>query len=591
MDKCGNNQLDLLPRPRVCELTGRLVDRSVLRRVTTQIDSGRMKHEQGYRVRITEDGVEVVAHDDAGLFYARQTLRQIEDNNAGRVPCCVINDWPDFKTRGYLLDISRDRVPKLSTLFAIIDRLAEWKINQLHLYVEHTIAYRGHDPIWRDSSPLTFEELDIIERYCREKYIDLVPCQNLFGHLHRWLTVDGYKHLAECPDGWDTPWGYRSDEPFSLNPGDPGSMELVKDLVGQLAPRSGSTYFNIGCDETMDIGQGKSREVCERYGRGKVYLDFLTKICRETQRFGKTPMFWGDVVLHHPELAGDLPADAILLNWGYEGDHPFMAQSRQFRDAGVRQYVCPGTSSWCSLTGRGENAIVNLRAAAEGGLAHQAEGYLVTDWGDYGHWQPFVLSWPGLAYGASIAWAYDANAARTDPAQALNVHLFKDKTGLFGRALWDLSNLYLDAGVLVQNATWWFNFLRSPGKTFTGGPWDALGVADAERVLARLATIQGMVDQARPGYDNPALLTRELNWSIGMTRWVCERVREGVALNGTTPAEWRASAGPGVRSAFEELVAEYKALWLRRCRPGGLVDSQAKLSGVMRMREESSVDV
>ena len=34
-------------------------------------------------------------------------------------------------------------------------RLAEWKINQVFLYTEHTFAYEGHETVWKDADPLT----------------------------------------------------------------------------------------------------------------------------------------------------------------------------------------------------------------------------------------------------------------------------------------------------------------------------------------------------------------------------------------------------------------------------------------------------
>ena len=36
--------------------------------------------------------------------------------------------------------------------------------------------------------------------------------------------------------------------------------------------------FNVGCDETFDLGLGKSKAECERRGKERVYLDFLLKI-------------------------------------------------------------------------------------------------------------------------------------------------------------------------------------------------------------------------------------------------------------------------------------------------------------------------
>src|ERR1700722_1905608 len=98
-------------------------------------------------------------------------------------------------------------------------------------------------------------------------------------------------------------------------------------------------------------------------------------------------MFWGDIIIHQPDLIGELPNDVIALEWGYEADHPFDKEGKCFADAGVPYYVCPGTSGWCSIAGRTDNAMCNLKSAAENGLRHGAVGYLNTDWGDHGHLQ------------------------------------------------------------------------------------------------------------------------------------------------------------------------------------------------------------
>ena len=184
-------QKRMLPRPRSCNWSGRSVDRAVFRKVSRRIDPGLVEHEQGYRIRLAEDGVDIFAHDPAGMFYAGQTLEQIEVLSGHDVPCGEIDDWPDFKVRGYLLDICRDRVPSLSMLCSIIDKLASWKINQLQLYTEHTIAYRGHEAVWSKSSALTFDDLQVLERYCRDKYIDLVP-------LSEYVRT----HAAMADSGW-----------------------------------------------------------------------------------------------------------------------------------------------------------------------------------------------------------------------------------------------------------------------------------------------------------------------------------------------------------------------------------------------------
>lgn len=91
---------------------------------------------------------------------------------------------------------SRDKVPTMSTLYDLIDQLSDWKINQIQLYIEHTFAYRGHDIVWKDSSPFTGEEILQLDRFCKERFIELVPNQNSFGHMHRWLCHDKYRSLS-----------------------------------------------------------------------------------------------------------------------------------------------------------------------------------------------------------------------------------------------------------------------------------------------------------------------------------------------------------------------------------------------------------
>ena len=229
-------------------------------------------HPQGYVLTISAAGTKIDAADPAGAFYAQQTLAQLKRQFPDRLPFLTIEDWPDFPVRGIMLDISRDKVPTMQTLFALIDKFAELKINQLQLYTEHTFAYRDHEISWKDASPMTGDEIRLLDLYCRERFIDLVPNQNSFGHLERWLKHPQYSHLAEAPDGFVFPWGRRMESGFSLNPLDPRSIGFVEKLFDELLPNFSSKLFNVGCDETFDIGQGRSEsEVKSRGASGFIW--------------------------------------------------------------------------------------------------------------------------------------------------------------------------------------------------------------------------------------------------------------------------------------------------------------------------------
>ncbi len=394
--------MHLLPQPRLIKYTRGTCPSSTLPGIAIDLS---VDHPQGYRLQITPSEIEIAARSQTGVFYAQQTLKQLRSQSRDALPCLEIHDWPDFPVRGVMLDISRDKVPTLTTLFSLIDLLADWKINQLQLYTEHTFAYSAHRTVWQNASPLTGADIQLLDAYCRQRFIDLVPNQNSFGHMERWLRHAEYSHLAEAPDGAETPWGFRWQGPFSLCPTDPRTIDFLAGLYQELLPHFTSRLFNAGCDETFDIGQGRSKSECDRLGVHRVYLNFIQRVNRLAESNNKQMMFWGDVILHQPQLIAELPGNVIALEWGYEANHPFDQEGAAFAAAGIPYYVCPGTSTWNSITGRTDNAIANLKSAARSGQRHGAIGYLITDWGDNGHLQYQPTSYLGFLAGEPIAGA------------------------------------------------------------------------------------------------------------------------------------------------------------------------------------------
>ena len=125
--------------------------------VSLQVDPAACAHAQGYVLDISPEGISIVGGDDAGLYYGIHTACQWVMQAKDAIPCVHIEDWPDFPKRGVMLDISRDKIPTIETMYALVDRLSGWKINEIQLYTEHTFAYAGHETVWKDFSPMTGE--------------------------------------------------------------------------------------------------------------------------------------------------------------------------------------------------------------------------------------------------------------------------------------------------------------------------------------------------------------------------------------------------------------------------------------------------
>ena len=403
--------------------------------------------------------------------------------------------------------------------------------------------------MWEHASPLTPSEIRALDAYCAMNGIELVANQNSFGHLERWLTKPEYNHLAELPQGGaPLPWGGFKKDPTTLCPTDPKSLEFLDGLYDELLPNFESKLFNIGCDETFDLlGEGRSAAQVKEKGEGRVYLEFLKQVADLARKHGKRPMFWGDVILKHPELVPELPKDLIALDWGYEGNHPFMEQAEKFKAAGLDFYVCPGTSSWNSLAGRVENMRENMIAAEQAGRIHGAKGFMVTDWGDGGHWQPLAASLPGLVFGGLLA-TEGAHAAKMDIESALNGIMGVP----LGGTLLRLGTLYLRGGALRGNASELFRILAND-RGYSRHP----GLTD--HVLAEISSIAEGCRHAASDYASgafPNVWAQEIVHMANLIDAACNRRDER-------------------RLRF--LREEHDQVWKLRNRPGGMDDSREKL--------------
>lgn len=536
--------------------------------IALRVRAGATPHLQGYQLSIREELITVEANTAVGVFYGVCTLIQILEQAGRQLPCMLIADHPDFAVRGVLLDISRNRVPTMATLYELVDMLASWKINQLQLYMKHTFAYHNHPDVWAKSSPMTGQEILELDAYCRERSIELVPNQASFAHMEPFLVHERYASLAETHAEFDTPWGIKLKGPYGLNPEDPGSLALIQSLYDELLPHFSSKMVNVNCDETVDLGQGRSKAAVEARGVGRVYLDFLLKIYRDVKARGLTMQFWGDIIINYPELLPELPKDVIALEWGYEAKHPFAEHCPQFAASGIPFYVCPGTSSWNSIAGRTDNTIACIQSAAENGRAHGAVGLLNTDWGDNGHWQVLPVSFLGFAVGAAYSWSFEANR-ELDIARAISLHAFGDPTGAMGRVAYDLGNVYQATGYVPHNSSALFWILQELAGTDES--WK-LPPLDFERTLAAIEQAIEPMARARMTRPDEAQITQEYENTVRILRHAC-RLGQLRAEPEQASASTRRKL---LNEDLREIIRVFEQLWLARNRHGGLPDSIAR---------------
>ena len=567
----------LLPQPRTLRLDGATAPQ----REPGAIVDARLPP-QGYRLRIGPDAIELAGGDEAGLSYGRATLAQLarwcgHQGQHGQLPTGVIEDNPDIAVRGVMLDVSRDKVPTMTTLRDLIDRLAGWKVNHLQLYMEHVFAYSNHGEVWAQADPFTADELSELDRLCRDRHVELVPNQNCLGHAERWLAHPRYRPLALAPDGFVDPWGRRRG-PSTLDPAHPGSLALVRELLAELLPCFSSSRVHVGLDEPWELPEQRIAE----------YGEWLGRLRSLPELDGHEMLVWGDILATHPGLLGEVPKGVTVCEWGYEDWHPFDPRVQALAGAGLPFWVCPGTSSWLSVLGRTTNAWDNCERAAAAALGHGAQGYLVTDWGDNGHLQHLPISEPGLAAGAALSWCREANSD-LDLAAALSVHAFDDATGVLARALVELGDVHRVVKPQVPNMSVLTLHLYAPrirlGRRLTEG----LTPEDLLEVERRIDAAVAALDRSRPKREDGELVLDEVRAGAGLVRLLCRDGRarlDGDGRLAAVPEKERAE----LAATLEPMIDEYRRLWLARNRPGGLSDSASWLERLLRAYRTGEVE-
>lgn len=418
--------------------------------VALSFTQDKLLHEQGYKISITDDHILITYHKAQGIFYAMQTLKQIYIQNRRGLPCLEISDEPDLEVRGFMLDISRNKVPKLRTLKSYVDLIASLKYNHFELYVEgFSYLYPSHESCYDETmTPLTPREYKSLERYAKKNMIDLVPCHNGLGHMTAWLKK--YPELAVMPDGMFF-WGAHRD-PSTVNPLDPKSLELVKSFYEDALKNTKSSYFHMNLDEPYELGHGKTEEEGKRIGVGQMYLDYVLKLYGFVKDHRKTPLIWGDVLNHYPELLSQLPKDLIYVDWGYDQDYPFYKTLKRLGDLGVKFMAAPGTSTWNSLTGRHFNMIENIRQACLHTKINNGLGMLLTEWGDNGHLQPYTQSIPAIAFGGMESWHARINN-QFEIKKYIDIIEMNDPSERTGQILIDLASYHIFESSFRYNGT------------------------------------------------------------------------------------------------------------------------------------------
>jgi hexosaminidase len=157
--------------------------------------------------RITLDGTcRIEAADEDGAFYAQVTLENMKRNaGSDELPDLVIEDWPDFGYRGFMLDIARNFTTK-DNILKFIDLLAHYKASIFHLHFGDDEAWRLEIPQFPDLTTFgahhampvkmadgTYREVD----YLMPSYNGNIDPKDMTSTSNGFLTTEDYIEILK----------------------------------------------------------------------------------------------------------------------------------------------------------------------------------------------------------------------------------------------------------------------------------------------------------------------------------------------------------------------------------------------------------
>ena len=260
------------------------------------VPRSRIANPEGYHLRAAGKRVVIEASDPRGLFYGMQTLRQLAIGAPGgrSIPAVDIQDAPRFRWRGLLIDLGRHFFGK-PTLFKIMDQMAAYKLNVLHLHLTDDPGWRLQIPAYPkltqsevapDGRPQYFTADDIrqIVAYAADRNITVVP------------EIEMPSHAGSVAGAYPELYGKGA----ALDPAKPETYAFIETVVREVARLFPAPYIHFGGDEVADDAWKDSKDV----DRLKVQLGlrstkeveayFVRNVVRIIERNGKRPVAWDE---------------------------------------------------------------------------------------------------------------------------------------------------------------------------------------------------------------------------------------------------------------------------------------------------------
>jgi len=299
-------------------------------------------NEEGYKLTINKNLIEVISKNLKGAFYAVQSLFQLlpinSDSKSIAIPCIEIKDQPQFKYRGMHLDVGRHFF-SVDFIKKYIDLMSRLKMNTFHWHLtedqgwrieikkypklQEVAAFRNETLIGHYSDQphqfdgkryggyYTQKQIKEVVAYAQERQVTIIPEIEMPGHSQ--AAIAAYPELGCTGEQVEvaTKWGVFNDIYCPKE----NTFKFLEDVIDEVVALFPGKYIHIGGDEAPKTNWKKC-DHCQKLIKKENLKDehglqsyFISRMEKYINSKGKQIIGWDEI------LEGGLAPNATVMSW------------------------------------------------------------------------------------------------------------------------------------------------------------------------------------------------------------------------------------------------------------------------------------
>ena len=484
-----------------------------------------------------------------------------------------IQQQPRFEVMAAMLDVARNGVPTVAMVKQMIRRLASMGYNELWLYLEDLFEIPEEPYFGRGRGCYRQAELHEIALYGDRFGVTVVPAVQTLAHLHNALKWDAHLAVKDTDD--------------TLLVGAVATKRFLTHLLRAASAPFTTNKIHVGMDEAYQLGRGRYLDQNGFTDQETLILQQLKLVVSLTQELGLKAYMWSDLwftfasdkhemydpaVHFDPAFKASLPSvGQVYWDYYHEDEQTYRDRFAQHFELSDDVAFAGGIWTWSALAPNQSKMLATIDAGLKAAKASGVQQVVATMWFDDGAEVPFSAAWYGLQAFATYQYHDEVTLAIIDAeyetmqGEAATFYQLLDHfdnfTGNINVDADNVSKIILYEDLMLQR------YRQNLSAVDIEGPYQEL--------IAALSHTQVRED-------NQLMMT--FYRQLAQTILVKQRTLKAIAVlskDGADEAQAEAAliAVTNCKTALEQLLGDFRALWQQQRRGNGFEIIDVRLGG------------